>query len=237
MGGLKATTRLIELCRVSPGSRVLVVGSGAGTTACLLAQRYRCMVTGIDLSNEMVRRASERARRKGLAAQTRFLIAAAQNLPFENDFFDAVLCESVNAFIPHKEKALNEYIRVSRQKGYIGFNEVTWLKLPPADLDKYLRRIMGAEFLTAEGWKKLFANPEIEEITADIYKTGVFRQWLEEIKQFDASDFFKAWLRFFSMLFSSRATRKFTFEALSFPASIFCLFDYFGYGIYTGRKG
>lgn len=236
VGGSRATERLVEICQVGHESRVLVVGCGVGTTACHLAQKYGCAVTGIDLSADMVKRATQRAERKALNKLTSFQVADAQDLPFANATFDAVLCESVNAFIPDKEKALREYVRVSRPGGYTGFNEVTWLKPPPADLERYLTRIMGAEFLTADGWKRLFEIPELEETQAEVFKTGMLRQWTEEIKQFEAMDFLRAWSVFFSMLFTNKATRKFTVEAFSFPQSIFRLFEYFGYGIYTGRK-
>ena len=237
MGGSRATDMLAEICNIGPESRVLVVGCGVGATSCHLARKYGCTVTGIDLSADMVKRATQRAERKALNKLTSFQVADAQDLPFANATFDAVLCESVNAFIPDKEKALREYVRVSRPGGYTGFNEVTWLKPPPENLKRYLTRIMGAEFLAAEGWKRLFETSDLEEIRAEVFKTGALRQWTEEIKQFDTLDFFRAWSVFFSMLFTSKATREFTRQAFSFPASIFRLFDYFGYGIYSGRKG
>ncbi len=236
MGGLKATERLIALCRAGPGSRVLVVGSGVGVTACLLAGRYRCMVTGIDLSAEMVRRARARTGRKGLTEQTRFLVADAQDLPFEEETFDAVLCESVNAFVPDKRKAMDQYIRVTRPGGCIGFNEVTWLKPPPDELERYLTRIMGAQFLSAENWCELFDDRRLTAIAAEVFHTGVLSQWKEEMRQFESGDFCRAWCSFFIRLVSGKETRRFTMEALRFPAGIFHLFDYFGYGIYTGRK-
>jgi hypothetical protein len=38
------------------------------------------------------------------------------------------------------------------------------------------------------------------------------------------------------MLFTSPAARRFTMTTMKFPRSIFSLFKYFGYGVYTGRK-
>jgi ubiquinone/menaquinone biosynthesis C-methylase UbiE len=168
---------------------------------------------------------------------TEFQVADAQNLPFDDNTFDAVICESVNAFVENKAKALGEYGRVTKPGGYVGFNEVTWLEKPPPDLVRYLYRIMGAEFLTGNGgWKKLLDGSGLVETTALVYKTNLVSQWVNEVRQIEFRDFLRAWGKFLYLFFTSKASRRFTREALSFPRSIFHLFRYFGYGIYVGRK-
>jgi ubiquinone/menaquinone biosynthesis C-methylase UbiE len=112
MGGLKATDKLIELCRIVPEKHVLVIGCGVGVTSCYLVRKYDCRVTGIDLSPGMVERSQSRAKRQGAAGRTEFRVADAQNLPFEDAVFDAVIVESVNAFIDDKPQAMREYRRV-----------------------------------------------------------------------------------------------------------------------------
>jgi SAM-dependent methyltransferase len=237
MGGLKATETLVELCHIGRGKHVLVVGCGVGVTPCYLARRYDCRLIGVDLSQEMVERSRERAKRKGVAETVEFQVADARDLPFEDNTFDAVVCESVNAFIGDKARALGEYVRVTKPGGYVGFNEVTWLETPPADLARYLYRIMGAEFLTGnDGWKKLLDGSGLIETTALVYKTSAANQWANEVRQFEFLDILKAWSRFVYLFFTSKAYWRFTREALAFPRSIFGLFRYFGYGIYVGRK-
>ena len=39
-----------------------------------------------------------------------------------------MLCESVTAFVPDKDKALSEYRRAVKPGGYVGLNEGTWVK-------------------------------------------------------------------------------------------------------------
>jgi ubiquinone/menaquinone biosynthesis C-methylase UbiE len=237
MGGLKATEMLVELCHIDQEKYVLVVGCGVGVTPCYLARRYACQVIGVDLSEEMVARSRERAKRQGVAGMAEFQVADAQDLPFEDNTFDAVLCESVNAFIANKAKAMGEYVRVARPGGYVGVNEVTWLETPPSELVRYLYRIMGAEFLTGNGgWKTLLGGSGLIETTAFVYKTNAVSQWVNEVRQIEFWDFLKAWSKFVYLFFTSKAGRRFTREALSFPRSIFRLFRYFGYGIYVGRK-
>ena len=66
MGGLKATRELIELCHIDEGKYVLDVGCGIGITPCYLAKRYGCRVVGVDISQKMVDRSKERAKREGV---------------------------------------------------------------------------------------------------------------------------------------------------------------------------
>lgn len=237
LGGLKATEQLAELCHIDQNKHVLVVGCGVGVTPCYLVKRYGCRVVGIDLSAKMIDRSEERAKRKGVEERTEFKVADAQNLPFEDATFDAVICESVNAFIKDKPRALGEYVRVIKPEGYVGLNEVTWLETPPQDLVTYLYRIMGAEFLTAnDGWKKLLEGPGLGEIVALIYRTNALSQWANEVRQFEFSDFLRAWSKFSYLFIKSPACRRFTKEALTFPRSIPSLFKYFGYGLYVGKR-
>jgi arsenite methyltransferase len=237
MGGVKTTEQLVELCHVDRDKHVLVVGCGVGVTPCYLAKKYGCSVIGVDLSDRMIERSKERAKREGVENRVEFRTADAQNLPFEELTFDAVICESVNAFIDNKARALSEYVRVLKPGGHVGLNEVTWLKTPPQELVTYLYRTMGAEFLTCNnGWKELLEGSGLSEIVALVYKANAIRQWIDEVRQFELLDFIRAWGKYFYLFVKSPACRRFTKEALTFPRSIFSLFEYFGYGLYVGRK-
>lgn len=237
MGGLKATRELVELCYINKGKYVLVVGCGVGITPCYLAKRYGCRVVGVDLSERMIERSNERAKKEGVEDRVEFRVADAQNLPFQDALFDAVIGESVNAFVANKQKAASEYVRVTKLGGYVGLNECTWIKAPPPELAEYLCRIMGAEFPDCNnGWKELLEGSGLGETVARIYKTNALSQWINEVRQMEFLDFLRAWYRFLFLLVKSSACRRFAKEALTMPKSIFGLFKYFGYGIYVGRK-
>jgi len=236
MGGLKATRELIELCHIDHSKYVLVVGTGTGVTPCHLAKSYGCRVVGVDLSEKMINRSNERAKREGVEKKVEFKVADALNLPFDGASFDALICESVNAFIEDKQRAISEYIRVIKPSGYIGLNEVTWLETPPTELADYLYRIMFARFLTYNDWQELLAVSGLKEIVARVYKTNALSQWIDEVRQIELLDFLRAWYRFFAMYTKSPSCRRFSKDALTIPRSIFSLFKYFGYGIYIGRK-
>lgn len=236
MGGLNATKELIELCHIDQDKYVLEVGCGVGRTACYIAKSYGCRVMGVDISESMVDRANERAKRLGVQDRVEFRLADAQNLPFEDALFDAIFGESITAFPEDRQRAASEYVRVTKPGGYVGLNECTWIKTPPPELAEYLSRITGAKPETSDGWRGLLEESGLTDIVVRTYKVNALNQWINEIRGLDFGDYLGAWYRFLSLLIKSPACRRFAREALSMPKNIFALFKYFGYGIYVGRK-
>jgi len=238
MGGLKATKELIELCHINKGKYVLVVGCSVGVTPCYLAKRYGCRVVGVDIYERMIDWSNERVKREGVEDRVEFRVADAQNLPFEDALFDAVICESVNAFVEDKQRAVSEYVRVTKLGGYVGLNECAWIKVPPpTELVEYLSRISGVkEILTSDGWQELLGGSGLRDMVVRTYKVNALGQWINEVRQLEFLDFLRAWYRFLFLFIKSSACRKFIKETLAIPKSIFGLFKYFGYGIYVGRK-
>ncbi|MBU0492822.1 MAG: methyltransferase domain-containing protein, partial [Chloroflexi bacterium] len=171
-GGLEGTAELVGLCHIGEGSYVLDVGCGVGATACFLAKRYGCRVMGVDIRARMVERAEERARRDGLSDQVAFRVADAQDLPFEDDLFDAVITESVTAFPEDKQRAVNEYARVTKPGGYVGLAESTWLQVPPPpELVAWVSQDVGScvRPLAADDWMGLLENAGLQDITMRLH--------------------------------------------------------------------
>lgn len=237
MGGLKATEELIELCHINKGKYILDIGCGVGKTPCYLTKKYGCRVLGVDLSERMIERSNERAKREGIENRIKFRVADAQNLPFENDLFDTVIGESITAFPEDKHRAVNEYVRVTKPGGYVGLNEATWIKTPPpTELVEYLFRTMGgAVFLTSNGWKELLEGSGLRDIVVRTYKTHLLSQWINEIRWLDFKEFVNAWYKFLSLYIRNSAFRRYAKEMMP-PKNIKNMFEYFGYGIYVGRK-
>ncbi|MFI5459797.1 MAG: methyltransferase domain-containing protein [Isosphaerales bacterium] len=84
------------------GVRVLDVGSGIGGAAFHLAQTYGARVTGIDLAEEMVAIALERARERGMGESVTFLLGDVLETPFAEPF-DIIW--SRDAFMHIRDKA------------------------------------------------------------------------------------------------------------------------------------
>ncbi|MCP8312364.1 MAG: methyltransferase domain-containing protein [Candidatus Methylarchaceae archaeon HK02M1] len=239
MGGIKATEELIELCDIDKGKYVLDVGCGIGTTACYLAKRYGCRVVGVDISEKMIDWSNERAKREGVENRVKFRVADAQNLPFEDTIFDAVICESVIAFIKEKQKSVSEYVRVTKKGGYVGLNEATWIKAQPSsEILEYLSHtVEKVEFLTSDGWEEMLKESGLKDIVVRTYKVSATSEFFDRVKLLGFKRILEAWYRFLSICIVDLAYRKYTRkmikESLNMPKGIF---EYWGYGIYVGRK-
>jgi arsenite methyltransferase len=237
MGGRRATRELVGMCRLREGQVLLEVGCGVGGTACSLAQEVRCRVVGVDISEGMVARARARAKRRGLEAAVEFRVADAQDLPFDGDLFDAVVDESVLAFVADKQRAIGEYGRVVKPGGTVGLNEATWMQSPSPEVVKYVSFIMAnADFLTAGGWEGLLAGSGLVDLEVRSYKFEARSQFAEELRQLDMREYLGAWYRFLTQSLTNAAYRRFAWEVLRTPSSIFQFMKCIGYGLYVGRK-
>lgn len=107
---------LTEALDGARGLKVLDIGTGTGVMALLLAEMGH-QVTGIDISEAMLKRAEEKARESNLPVE--FRLSDAEALPFEDESFDAVVARHLLWTLPHPEKALAEWKRVLRSKGKV----------------------------------------------------------------------------------------------------------------------
>jgi len=237
LGGLKTTEELVELCHIDQGKYVLDVGCGVGLTPCYLAKKYGCRVVGVDIRARMIDRAKERAKREGVEALVEFRVADAQDLPFDDDLFDAVICESVIAMVPDRQRAVNEYVRVTRRPGgYVGVLESTWLKTPPpAEMIEWVGQDLSgnAQLLSADGWTGLLKDAGLSDIVARTYPIDARNEAINTMKRYGLRNLPRVWARSLAMYIRNPASLVTIKRAGSAPKN---LFEYFGYGIYVGQK-
>jgi ubiquinone/menaquinone biosynthesis C-methylase UbiE len=101
---------------VTPGTRLLDVGCGAGQLA-LIAARAGAKVTGCDISTNWLEKARERAAAEGL--DITFEEADAESLPYKDGQFDAVVSLIGAMFAPRPDRVASELTRVCRPGGMI----------------------------------------------------------------------------------------------------------------------
>jgi SAM-dependent methyltransferase len=109
--------RLVDVCGVGPGMRVLDVASGTGNAAIPAAQRG-ADVTASDLTPELFDAGRRRAEAEGVELE--WVEADAEGLPFEDKSYDVVMSSIGVMFAPHHETAASELARVCRPGGTIG---------------------------------------------------------------------------------------------------------------------
>jgi arsenite methyltransferase len=237
MGGQRATRELVKQCHIDQSKSLLVIGCGIGSSLVYIARQFGCQITAVDISEGMIARAQERVAKSGLEGKIILKVADAQKIPFENDTFDAAICESVIAFLPDKQKGVNEFVRVTQPGGYVGINEVTWVKPPSPDIEEYARLIMaGARFLERDGWKSLLISAGLTDLVVTSGKLKMMDQFTQEMKLSDMGDQFKSMGRFIKGVFTNPAYRKFSRQILSQPGMMFKFTNHIGNGMYIGRK-
>jgi arsenite methyltransferase len=239
LGGLRATEELIELCHISEGKYVLDVGCGAGMTPCFIAKKYGCRAIGVDISAGMVERSKERAQREGVANRVEFRVADARDLPFEDDLFDAVITESVTAFPEDKQEVVNEYVRVTKPGGYVGLNESTWLKVPPPpEVIAWASQDLGATVnaLTSEGWAGLLEGAGLKESVVRIYEIDTQSETRGILQRYGCRGILRSLWRALSLYTKNPAYRRFVKGVREGGITPENLYEYFGYGLYVGRK-
>ena len=239
LGGLKATDQLIELCQIGENSYVLDVGCGTGQTPCYIAKQYGCRVVGVDISERMIERSRERADSEGVADRVEFRVADAQDLPFEDDIFDAVITESVTAFPEDKEQAVKEYARVTKLGGHVGLNESTWIKVPPPpEMVAWVSQDLGAQVkpLTPEEWTGLLQGAGLTVQTVDVREVGVREEVKGLVNRYGYGGMLRSTYRGLTMYAKNPAYRKFVKEVRKGGVTPDNLQEYFGYGMYVGKK-
>lgn len=108
---------LCEALDLRSGSRVLDVAAGNGNATLAAARRW-CDVTSTDYVPSLLD--SGRARAQAEGHTIRFQEADAEDLPFPDESFDAVLSTFGVMFTANQERAASELVRVCRPGGQIG---------------------------------------------------------------------------------------------------------------------
>jgi 2-polyprenyl-6-hydroxyphenyl methylase/3-demethylubiquinone-9 3-methyltransferase len=146
--------------------KVLDVGCGGGFTSEFLAKRG-AIVSGIDLSKSLIETAKKHAEENGLSIDYRQ--GRAENLEYENESFDVVICVDAVEHVSDLKKVISEIHRVLKKGGLFLFDTINktfkskfitiWL------LEWILRKIPPG----VHDWK-MFIKPE--RLNSPLLETG-----------------------------------------------------------------
>jgi phosphatidylethanolamine/phosphatidyl-N-methylethanolamine N-methyltransferase len=106
----------IKLLEAKPGDRILEVGVGTGLNLPLYPRD--CDVTGVDISEGMLRKAEERVRTLGMG-RAKLMVMDGSRLEFADNSFDRVIATYVISAVPDPVKTLLEMRRVCKPSGHL----------------------------------------------------------------------------------------------------------------------
>ena len=151
-------TKLADILAEKRERSVLDVGCGGGQSAIRMKELYpHLQLTGIDLSEDQIARARQRAHRKGLS--TKFEIADAEDLPYPDASFDVVFSFGSAKHWPDPLKGMSECWRVLKPGGE--------LLVADATSDATTEQVIN--FYKISGFPGLFQTPMVAILSRRIF--------------------------------------------------------------------
>lgn len=123
--GRIATSRLVELAGITSRTEVLDAGSGVGGTARYIADRFGCVVTAVDLTEEYCDTARWLNRLVGLDDRITVRAADVTALPFADGAFQVVVSQHVQMNVTDKAGMYREARRVLADGGVLAIWDIT----------------------------------------------------------------------------------------------------------------
>lgn len=134
-----------EVAGKNGGVRILDLATGTGDLAVAMARRIpQAGIVGADVSEGMLSVAAEKVEKRGLAGMVTFEVAAAEQLPFADEGFDAVTAAFGVRNFSDIPQGLREMRRVLRPGGRVYISELSMPrgKIFGALMRFYFRRVI-----------------------------------------------------------------------------------------------
>lgn len=169
-GHLDSIQMLIEMSKVADVDLVLDVACGPGLVACEFSKIAK-HVTGIDLTEEMIKQAKKRQAELGLSNLS-WDVGTAFPLPYVADSFSIVVTRYSFHHFLDPQAALDEMIRVCKPGGRVLIADVA---LPSDNVEAYnrmekLRDPSHTKALSYEEWEQLLNDSGLRDLQRGSYK-------------------------------------------------------------------
>ena len=139
------------IASLKKGEVVLDLGSGAGFDCFLAANKVGTQgkVIGVDMTSEMIAKASENAKKTGYK-NVEFRLGDIENLPVSDSSVDVIISNCVINLSPDKKRVFQESLRVLKPGGRFAISDIVLLKELPLSIknsvEAYVGCISGAIF-------------------------------------------------------------------------------------------
>ncbi|MFK7001726.1 bifunctional demethylmenaquinone methyltransferase/2-methoxy-6-polyprenyl-1,4-benzoquinol methylase UbiE [Flavobacterium oreochromis] len=109
--------RIVKLVGSIHPKKVLDIATGTGDLAILMKDTQAEKIIGLDISAGMLEVGREKIEKKGLSKQIELILGDSENIPFEDNSFDAITVSFGIRNFENLEKGLSEILRVLKPGG------------------------------------------------------------------------------------------------------------------------
>jgi demethylmenaquinone methyltransferase/2-methoxy-6-polyprenyl-1,4-benzoquinol methylase len=114
---VKWRKKVINIVTETHPKSVLDIATGTGDLAIQLTETKATKIVGLDISSGMLEIGNQKIKKKGLQNKIEMVLGDSENLPFENDTFDAITVAFGIRNFETLEKGLKEILRVLKPNG------------------------------------------------------------------------------------------------------------------------
>ncbi|MEC3907121.1 bifunctional demethylmenaquinone methyltransferase/2-methoxy-6-polyprenyl-1,4-benzoquinol methylase UbiE [Tamlana sp. 2201CG12-4] len=114
---IKWRNKVVKLVKESNPDTVLDIATGTGDLAINLAQTNASKIIGLDISSGMLEIGKEKVKKKGLESKIEMTLGDSENMPFDDDTFDAITVAFGVRNFETLENGLKEIFRVLKPNG------------------------------------------------------------------------------------------------------------------------
>jgi demethylmenaquinone methyltransferase / 2-methoxy-6-polyprenyl-1,4-benzoquinol methylase len=114
---IKWRKKVLKLVATSNPKTILDIATGTGDLAILMAQTNAEKIIGLDISAGMLEVGRTKIAKKNLDKKIEMVLADSENMPFEDNYFDAITVAFGVRNFENLEKGLAEILRVLKPNG------------------------------------------------------------------------------------------------------------------------
>ncbi len=183
-GGKFTIREIAKNSFINENSKVLEIGCTNGFSSLEINKLTNCNVIGIDINQNSVDNANQRIIENGLdPKKVSFEYGNAEELRFDDNEFDLIICGNAMSFVSNKSKAIEELKRVLKPNGYISLVPIWYLDTPDEKIISKVNEELGFKInCTFESDWSLYDKWGLELYYKENY--GFIKRTPEDIKKY-----------------------------------------------------
>jgi ubiquinone/menaquinone biosynthesis C-methylase UbiE len=167
LNSLWLTEWLCQDIKLTPGMRVLDLGCGKGLSSIFLAREYGAEVWAADLWIKPTEN-HQRFIEAGVEGRVYPIHTDARNMPFSEDFFDAIICTDAYIYFGTDDLYLDYLVRYVKTGGIIAITVPGFMRELDGKLPEHILPFWAQEcwtWHTMDWWRWLWERTDLVDVT------------------------------------------------------------------------